>query len=418
MFRVMRHRDFTLLWTGGLISMIGNWMLLAAIPFYVYQVTESALATSATLMAYIAPGVIFSSLAGVFVDRWDRKRVMVIGNLLQMLVVSLMLFIRSPEWIWVIYVATFLEATISHFVSPAENALLPTLVPEEELISANSLNSMNDNLARLVGPAIGGALLALVGFSSVILIDAVTYAAAAMMISLVSATTRPAVAQTDGKTGLREAWRRFWRDWLSGLRYIKQVRILAYTFSIVAFALLGDAIISALLVVFIQDEMGLSSVEFGWMMTARGIGGLFGGLLLAQIGQKLTQTGLVAWGLMLSGGLIMLMVLFPTLAVVLPLLILAGITAIGFLIGSQTILQTESEEQYRGRVFGAYGTTLTLLMLIGSGLAGLLADRVGSIPLMTAAAIIFILAGVLAFLLYGRRQISLLNREPAGQPQA
>ncbi|MDJ0755442.1 MAG: MFS transporter [Ardenticatenaceae bacterium] len=411
MIAVLRQRNFAFLWAGGLISMIGNWVLLVAVPFYIYQVTESALATSAVLMVYVAPGAFFGTLAGVFVDRWDRKRVMVAGNLLQMAVVLIMLLIRSPEWVWLIYVAIFLEATISQFTGPAENALLPTLVGEEHLIAANSLNSMNDNLARLVGPAVGGALLALTGFWAVVVIDAITFGLAALMIAQVHTQTRPAPKITEEAPAAGQAWLQFWREWLSGLRYIKRVRVLAITISILAFALFGDAIMSALLVVFVQEEMGLSAVEFGWIMTARGIGGLIGGILIAQLGQKLSQTLLITAGLTLSGILLLIVVIFPTLTVILPLVVLVGISVMAFFIGFQTILQIETEEAYRGRVFGAYGTTMMLIMLIGSGLAGALADVAGSTELMAAAAGIYIIAGALAFVLYRLQPVSQPEQE-------
>jgi MFS family permease len=145
--------------------------------------------------------------------------------------------------------------------------------------------------------------------------------------------------------------------------------------------------------------MGLSSVEFGWMMTARGIGGLLGGLLLTQIGRKWTPSQLITAGLIASGSLILVIISFPTLTIVLPGLVLVGIPAIVAFVSVQTLLQQETEDAFRGRVFGAFGTTITLLMLIGSGLGGALADQLGAAFLMTAASIIYIIAGLLAVVL-------------------
>jgi len=397
MLATLRHRNFALLWTGGLISLIGNWILIVAMPFHIYAVTDSALLTSAWLMAFIAPGVLFGSVAGVFVDRWDRKRTMVVTSLMQAVIILVLLFAQSAEWIWLVYVVAFIESSLAQFFSPAENALLPSLVGEEHLMSANSLNSMNDNLARLIGPAIGGALLGLVGLSSVVLLDAASYAIAAVLILLVStptAVTSPAPPEAPATKGSR--WMKVWREWLAGLQLVRHHRILAGTFTVVGIALLGDAIISAILVVFVQDVMGLSSVEFGWMMTARGIGGLVGGLLLAQIGRKWTPAQLITGGFMLAGILILIIVNFPTLVVVLPGLVLVGIPAIVSFVSVQTLLQQETEDAFRGRVFGTFGTTITLLMLVGSGLGGVLADQLGATLLMNAASIIYIIAGLLA----------------------
>jgi predicted MFS family arabinose efflux permease len=311
-----------------------------------------------------------------------------------------LLLAQTPETIWLIYVVAFLEATLTQFFSPAENALLPSLVGEEHLMTANSLNSMNDNLARLIGPAIGGTLLGLVGLGSVILLDAASYLIAAVLILLVNAprdiTSPKPQTIADGEGS---GWVKVWHEWLAGLKLVRHHRILAGIFTVVGIALLGDAIISAVLVVFVQDVMGLTSVEFGWMMTARGIGGLIGGLLLGQIGRKWTSAQLISAGFVLSGLLILFIVNFPTLSVVLPGILMVGIPAIVAFVSVQTLLQQETEDSFRGRVFGTYGTTITLLMLIGTGLGGALADQLGAVFLMNGASIIYVIAGLLAVFL-------------------
>jgi MFS family permease len=199
MIATLRNKNFALLWAGGLISMIGNWILIAAMPFHIYSLTGSALATSGFLIAYLIPGILFSSVAGVFVDRWDRKRTMLAASLAQSAVILALVVVQSAELVWLIYVVAFIESTLSHFFGPAENALLPRLVGEEHLVSANSMNAMNDNLGRLIGPALGGALLGVVGYSSVIVADSVSYLIAAVLISLVAAPGRKTVAGVAGR---------------------------------------------------------------------------------------------------------------------------------------------------------------------------------------------------------------------------
>jgi MFS family permease len=137
MLTTLRQRNFGLLWLGGLISMLGDWALLTALPFFIYERTGSALAASGMLIAYVAPGLLFGSLAGVFVDRWDRRRTLIAANLLRAPLLLLLLLVRSPDWFWLVYVVAFAEATIGQFFTPAENALLPLLVGEERLMTAN-----------------------------------------------------------------------------------------------------------------------------------------------------------------------------------------------------------------------------------------------------------------------------------------
>ena len=400
MIATLRNRNFSLLWLAGLVSLIGNWMLIAALPFYVYELTNSALMTSGLLMAMILPGVLFSSVAGVFVDRWDRRRTMIIINLLQMAVIPLLMLVRSPEMVWIVYVVAFIEASLSRFFMPAESALLPNLVDEEHLISANSLNALNDNLARIIGPAIGGVLLGVLGFTAVIAADAISYLLAALLIMLLvvpESAKRAASSPTAAKA--KEKFTQIWTELIAGLKIVKQSRILKSSFLVIGIALFGDAILSAVLVVFVQDDMGLTAVEFGWMMTARGIGGLMGGLLVAQLGQRFSKAQLTAGGLLFSGLLILIMVNIPILQVALPLLVLAGIPLMAWIVSLQTILQQATEDQYRGRVFGSFGTVSALLMVFGTFIAGGLADLTGALVLMTVASLIYIFSGILGWVL-------------------
>jgi len=397
MIKVLKQRNFRNLWLGGLISMFGNWMLLAAMPFYIYDLTGSALATGGMLMASIAPRVLFGSFAGVFVDRWNRRKTMMVIAIMQAVTVSGLMFVNSAQDVWLIYVLVFIAATLGSFFNPAENALLPKLVGEEDLMAANSLNSLNDNLARLGGPALGGALLAWTGFATVALVDAITYLAAALLIFSVSAPQAETVPAKppDGTGQLLGVW----RDWIAGLKLVIGDKLLGRLFIIVAFALFGDAILTAVLVVFIQDDLGLGAVEFGTMMTARGLGGLIGGVMVAYFTSKLSMEQIASGSLAIVGMIILGMVAFPSMVVLLPLLVIAGIASIFGFITIQTVLQLGTEDRFRGRVFGAFGTTVSLLMFAGSGIGGALADRLGAEILMNLTGIIYLAAAVLAAIL-------------------
>ncbi|MCP4358307.1 MAG: MFS transporter [Chloroflexi bacterium] len=400
MIATLRNRNFSLLWTAGLISLIGNWMLIAALPFYIYEVTGSALATSGWLIAYILPGILFGSVAGVFVDRWDRRKTMMGVSLLQAAVIPLLLLVQSPEMIWIVYVVGFIESTLSYFFMPAESALLPTLVGEEHLLSANSLNSLNDNLARITGPAIGGVLLGLFGLNSVILADAVSYVLAGLLISLILVPTgvKTAAAQEVAQTA-KAKFMQVWQELAAGLKVIKHSRILAGAFIVVGIALFGDAIMSAVMVVFAQEVMELGADEFGWILAARGMGGLLGGLLVAQLGQRFSTTQLVAGGLILSGFIVLIIVNIPTMYVAIPLMIVAGIPLIAWIVSLQTIFQQATTDEYRGRVFGAFGTVSALLMAVGAMMAGGITDVVGSAILMSVASLIYVFSGLLGWVL-------------------
>jgi len=397
MMSIFRNRNFSLIWFAGLISIMGNWIIMVALPYHIYNVTGSALATSAWLMASILPGVLFSSVAGVFVDRWDRKKTMIFTNLLQMLVVLMLVLVKSPEYIWIVYVVGFLESTLSQFFGPAESALLPQLVDEEHLMQANSMNALNDNLGRVIGPVIGGVLLGIWGLNSIIVADALSYLLSATLIGfIVAPSLLEKVKDSPAVESARENFTSVWVEWQAGLKVIFEDKILQNIFVISGIALFADGIMSALLVVFMQGEVGANATEFGWMMTARGVGGIVGGLLLGQLGSKLSNRQLISWGLVLMGGLITVILLNPNILLIVILAGLTGIPAIAWIAGLQTQLQQSTTDEYRGRIFGTFGTTISLLMLVSSGLAGATADIFSAKILIFVAALISISAGLLA----------------------
>ncbi len=197
MLTLLRRRNFALLWFAGLLSLVGDRALITALPFYVYQRTGSTLASGAMFFALYLPTLLLGSVAGVFVDRWNRKRLMVVTNLLQAAIILLLLVPLPAEWLWLIYLVFFAEIALSMFFEPAENALLPHLVPESDLIAANGLNELNNNLARLVGPPLGGMLLTLLGLHSVVLLDGVSFLVSALLIAGITTSATPAPAPGD-----------------------------------------------------------------------------------------------------------------------------------------------------------------------------------------------------------------------------
>src|SRR5262249_40349463 len=148
---------------------------------YIYQMTHSILATSIMFTVEVIPPILLGSVAGVFVDRWNRKYTMIVTNILLALVLLPLLLVKSPQLVWIAYVAAFITSTITQFFQPAEGALLPTLVAKEDLATANSLNSLSRNAARLIGPPLGGVIAGLLGMSAIILMDAATFLIACVL---------------------------------------------------------------------------------------------------------------------------------------------------------------------------------------------------------------------------------------------
>jgi MFS family permease len=402
----LRNRNFALLWSGGLISMTGDWMLLVALPIYVYQATGSALATGAMFAAGLVPNVLFGSVAGVFVDRWDRKRTLVFGNTLLALSVLPLLVVPQSGWLWVVYAVAFVQSCFGVFNEPAENSLLPALVGDERLVSANSLNATNNNLARLAGPALAGLVVGWFGLVGVVVVDAASYLVSAALVSLISARSapeRPEEAPPADAGGAAAAFSGVWREWAEGLRLVGTGRVLLTVFVVGAVTGLGEGVFLALFPPFVRVALGGGALELGWLMSAQAVGGVLGGLVVGAAAARLSPPRLLGSGAVLFGLIDLAIFVYPSfvqsIAVGLALFVLVGVPAAGMLAGLQTLLQTSAKDHLRGRVFGALGTTQALLMLAGTLLGGALGDAVGIVPVLVVQGGAYVAAGILVLVL-------------------
>ena len=401
MLTVLRQRNFGLLWFGGLISLTGDWMLRIALPAYVFELTHSTLATGVMFIAGALPSLLLGSVAGVFVDRWDRQRTMVIINLLQAVGLLPLLLVRSTDLLWLVYTVAFAQSVLSQFFDPAENALLPNLVGEENLLPANSLNALNNNLARLIGPTLGGAVAIGLGLSWVVLIDAGSFLAAALLIGLIRQPKRAATATAPPVAAL--SFMAIWGELSAGLQLVLRERLVTLLFAIGAITAVGEGVISVLFIPFVTQVLGGEALELGWLMSAQAIGGLIGGVIIARLGTRIKPRALLGLSAIVFG-LIDLAIFnypafFPGIAIALILFVVVGLPSAAFGASYSTLLQSIVEDEYRGRIFGALNTTFALLMLGGMGLASVAGDVLGIVPVINIQGYGYVMAGLLAMAL-------------------
>ncbi len=398
MLDTLRRRDFGLLWLAGLISMIGDWVLIAVLPYHLYAVTGSALAAGGLLIAYTLPGLLLGSIAGVFVDRWDRRRTMVAVNLLRAPLMLVMLAGGTAETVWLVYLVAAVESALGQLFGPAENALLPSLVSEDRLVTANSLNVMNNNLARLAGPSLGAAMYSSFGLPGVIYMDGASYLLSALFIALIGyrAVHGPAGAAVEGGT-LRARLLGVWREWLAGLRLVRREQVILGLFIVLGVATLADGFNSPLLAPFVKDILRGGAREFAWLLTAQALSGLAAGILMGHMGHRIRPERLI----ILSTGCVtsMFAVAYnvPILPLVLGIATLLGFPATGFFVSAHTLIQSNVVDEYRGRVFGALGTTNALLSLCALGISGAMSDHFGVRPMLNVVVGLWLLTTIVAW---------------------
>ena len=399
MLTLLRRRNFALLWFAGLLSLVGDRALITALPFYVYQRTGSTLASGAMFFALYLPTLLLGSVAGVFVDRWNRKRLMVVTNLLQAAIILLLLVPLPAEWLWLIYLVFFAEIALSMFFEPAENALLPHLVPESDLIAANALNELNNNLARLVGPPLGGMLLTLLGLHSVVLLDGVSFLVSALLIAGI--TTTPASTPDEALPASDNVL----NEWRAGMRLFRQNRSVARLLIVISVISFGGTLFDPLIAPWIQSVLRGGADTLGWFSTSGAIGGIIGGALLGQLGSRIRPARFIAAGNIIGGILLLAMYNLALVPVVLVLSLLKSIPLVATGAGLQTLLQTSVPDSHRGRVYGAINTTNGVVGLLALGVAALGGEAVGITPMLSLGAGITIASGVLAWLLLPDRSV-------------
>lgn len=401
-----------LMWSAGLVSWVGNYTLFIALPVYVYGETGSTLATSLGVMANALPMVFVGQFAGVLVDRFDYRRVLLIANFVLVGVTLLFLTVLAAPW-WFVVPVAFLGSSVGQFIGPAENALLPTLVDPSRLGAANSLNALNNNLARLVGPALGGLLVASVGFGGVVVTQTLTYLLAGLLVLGVRAPKVVRAAPTE-----LHPLRRLLSEWRTGLGAVRKSRLLLLSFVVATTTGLGEGTVSTLMAPFIEVTFGGGGFELGLVVSAQAVGGIAGGLLLTNFADRVPVLRLLGWGALAGGFLDGLIfnypLLYPALWPALALVALAGLPFAAFAAAQMTLLQTEAAPEVRGRVFSAYFAAFGLAQLAGMLTAGLLGESVG-VMLINAQTVGYLLAGVVVL---GAARRAPRNRAAGDAPSA
>jgi MFS family permease len=402
---LLRRRDFGLLWAGGLISETGDWFLLVGLPVWVLQMTGSSLVTATVFLVGLLPGLVVGPLAGVLVDRWDRRRTLVAVSLAQAAFLLPLLAVDGRHRLWVVYLVMAAEAALAQLNDPARNALVPTLVARGDLVGANALIGLNANLARLAGSPLGGLLVELAGLPGLVVGDAVSFLVGAALLGLVRRPP-PAEPAEPGEVSSAPATPGVVGEWVDGLRVTLGDRGLRWGLVVNGLAAVAQGIFTVLFVLFVSRELGGDGADVGLLRGVQAIGGLLGGLVVVGLARRLEPGRLLGVSLLVFAAVDLAIWNGPALTtggwLYLGLFVAAGIPGIGFLTGLTALVQERTDEAYLGRVFATYYGSFNGLMAVGMLLAGLLGDPVGVVPVLNGQAGLYLLAGVVAVATLGR----------------
>ena|SRR5687768_14014075 len=368
--RSLKHRNFRLFTVGQSISLIGTWMQQVAVGWLVYRMTNSALLLGLVSFAAQGPTFVLAPLAGAIADRSNRRRVLLIVQTLMMVQALALatLVLSGTVQVWHIVVLSAFLGCLSGFDIPVRQSFLVEMVDgKEDLSNAIALNSSMFNAARLVGPAVAGFGIALIGEGMCILLNGVSYVAVLLALLGMRLEPRPRPAYVGMVSRINEGFR-----YAFGFTPIRSVLLLVAVVS-----LLGVPF-SVLLPIIAGDVLHGDAKTLGVLVSSTGAGALTAALYLASR-QSVRGLGVViTWSAMLFGASLVLFSFSRTLWMCAPALALAGFGMMLQMASSNTFLQTIVEDDKRGRILALYTMAYIGTSPIGSLLLGYGAQRLGA----------------------------------------
>ncbi len=366
-FSALRYRDFRLLWLGAFTSTTGAWMQTVAQGWVVLSMTNSAFLLGVDGFLATGPMLIFSLFGGVVADRIERRKIMLLSQYLQM---SFALILGALIWagtvkVWHIFLLSFLTGSAQSFSGPAYISLLPLLVKREDMPNAIAMNSMQFNLARVIGPILAGLALAAWGAAICFAANGASFLAVIFALLLIRS---PDVKSAGPKGGLLDEMK-------EGFRFVAGRRtLLLLTFLAFAGTFLGMPIITFLPVV-AKSIFGLGAKGYAWMMTMYGLGSVTGALIVAATAHT-PRKGRVA--LMLQLAFACLLVAFAvsrSLPLSLVIAFFSGACIVGVISLYSSLVQLTTSDEMRGRVMSIFMLAFRGGMPLGNLLAGYVAQR-------------------------------------------
>lgn len=392
----LQYRGFRNLWLAQSISDFGDGLTGLALLIMVNQLTGStaALATMAIVLAI--PQVTLGLVAGVYVDRLERKKIMLVSDSVRALLVLGFVFVDSVEHLWILYVLAFLQSAVGTFFGPARGAVIAQLLPKEALLAANSITQTSRIIAGMLGASAAGVLIgSFKVYWPAFAIDAATFVFSFVLVLLVQVPRLEGGGQAPARSVLGSLW--------EGLRTIGHSRILRGTLTGAGVMMLGLGAVNILFIPLLTNDLKVPTTLFGLVQAAQTAGMILAGGTVALLASRLKPTHMVSLGLMGMGLMVGLIAGVGQLWHVLVLLFFIGLLGAPVQAGIGTLVQTSVDDHSRGRVGAALGAVIGSANLVSMALAGVLAGWIGVREVFVVAGILAVVAGAAAFWVFGDR---------------
>lgn len=406
---LLKRRNFTALWFAQAISLLGDRLTQVATAVLGTQISGgSAWVFAVMWSAPQIPPILFGWAAGVLVDRWDKRKVMIAADLLRGLLILSLTLVRSAYGLFFISLGV---AALTSFFEPSLLSVVPRTVKEDEILEANSLIESTNSFMWVVGTGMAAVIIGWMGINLAFALDFVSYLLSASAIATITIHTRPSPEALAAG---------FWSDFQAGIRYHRENRPVLDLLFLITGLTLAIGVYNVLTPLTLERLLGRPTSDWGWLMTSQSIAMTLGGIWLGAVGQRFDRLRLVglsylAFALPVAG-----VALSHSFALSLGLYAVAGLINVVQLVATTSWVQEVTAPEMLGRVFAVRRTFGNISVLVTTLLGGFLADRVGLPPVLFVGAFITLVTGLVAFFLPGLRASSrdLMRRATAAAATA
>lgn len=396
---LFKNKSFVKLWLAGFLSMLGDYVFSISLYIWVYGFTGSMVALSSSIFFQFLPRLIMSPIAGIVVDRFDRKKVLIIADSLRAFILSGLFFIQNTDKIIIVYLIILFNAAITMIARPAKSAIVPLVIQKELLIKYNSFKELTESLILVLGPAIGG-ILAATGFSFVIAIDIVSFIVSAILISTISLKENTQIQEK-----IKTKKFSFSGELKYAVNLFKANHVFSGIASITVLMALAQGGINVLFLPFLLEVVKASEVQFGIVLAFQGMGSVIGSILAGVYSTYSKANWIIGGGALCSGIALLFYTTFPILNLVLIVALLEGIAIMGVFIFIPSLVQKYFKEENLGKVFGFLDSFESGSLLLSMGLSGALAGIWGIQATLHILAMFYLIAGIIGIYLLRRKRL-------------
>lgn len=386
-FRPLRHRGFALLWSSSLVSNIGTWMQTVAVGALVTERTGQARWTALVAVAAFLPIGLLAPVGGAIADRTDRRRWLLWGNVLEAALATGLAVLSatgraSPG---VITAVVFVGGCMAALMLPVQQALIPSLVPREDLLAASSLGMAQYNLGRVVGPALAAVVIAVGSFTLAFAVNAASFLVVVAALAVLRVPAQAPAAAEGLWRSIADGARAAWAE--PGCR-AAIVLIAVAAFLVSPFI----ALVPAKAALVTTGGAEATAAATGALTTAQGVGAVAGALLLAPLAARFGRRRLLVSSLVGTCGALCLYALAPSAVTAVAALGFVGVLYIGVLTGLSTVVLLRAPERYRARVTSLFFVALGTIYPLGALVQGAVADRTGLAEATIGGAVLMVAA--------------------------